>query len=90
MAALRASAELEPTLGDRLRKARMVAGLSKEEMAERLGVSRAAVSGYELDRHRPKLENLQKWAEICEVPFDWLCLGVSLTKWYSRGLGTAA
>jgi transcriptional regulator with XRE-family HTH domain len=90
MTDLRDSAELEPTLGDRLRKSRTVAGLSRTEMARTMGVSRATLSGYELDSHRPKIETLQKWAETCEVPFDWLCIGRSLTKWYSRHVGTAA
>jgi transcriptional regulator with XRE-family HTH domain len=90
MSELRASTELEPTLGDRLRKSRTVAGLSRADMALRVGVSRSALNGYELDSHRPKIETLEKWAETCEVPFDWLCIGRSSTKWYSRSVGTAA
>jgi len=82
MADFRDSAVMEWTLGDRLRKARRVAGMTTEDMAARVGKSRQAVNGYEQDSHAPALAVLAAWAEATEVPFDWLCLGQSSTKWY--------
>ena len=63
------------TLGDRLRKARRVAGFSTEEMGKRVGVSRQAINSYELDARSPKLPTLLKWAEETGAPFDWVCRG---------------
>jgi transcriptional regulator with XRE-family HTH domain len=66
-----------------MRKARRVAGFSTEEMAERVGVSRSAVTAYELDRRSPKVPTLHRWADATETPFDWICLGERSTRWYS-------
>lgn len=77
------SALLKQTLGDRLRKSRSVAGLTPQEMASIIGKSHAAVTAYERDQRSPGLDTIQKWAEITEVPPDWLAFGQSSTKWYS-------
>jgi transcriptional regulator with XRE-family HTH domain len=52
-------------------------------MAERVGVSRSAVTAYELDRRSPKVPTLHRWADATETPFDWICLGERSTRWYS-------
>jgi transcriptional regulator with XRE-family HTH domain len=73
-------------LGDRLRKARLSAGLDQRDIADYLGMSHAAVGFYELDRRVPKLAVLRVWALRCGVPLDWLRYGSVLespsTKWY--------
>ena len=60
------------TLGDRLIKARKHAGLSQAEMADYLGVSRAAISAWENDENEPRASVLRRWALRCEVTLDWL------------------
>lgn len=50
--------ELYREFGRRLRHARKRAGLSQEDLAERLGVSRAAVANIELGRQRVALHQL--------------------------------
>lgn len=60
------------TLGDRLTKARSTAGISVQEMADRLGVSRNTISNYEAERTRPPLAVLILWSQFCEVPEWWL------------------
>src|SRR5438128_7623407 len=67
------------TFGERMRKARETAGLDRETMAERIGVSPEAIRKWEYDRAKPRdvLEIARKWAEVTGVPDAWL-LGVNL------------
>lgn len=54
----------EWTLGDRIRRARRHAGMDRLELAEKLGVSRAAVGYWENDRSQPArlMETVEKLA----------------------------
>jgi transcriptional regulator with XRE-family HTH domain len=64
------------TLGARIRRARMDAGFNTQiKFADRLGVSRQAVSIWEKDKSHPSAERLRKIAEICNVDFDHLATG---------------
>jgi transcriptional regulator with XRE-family HTH domain len=58
-------------LGDHLRKARMSAGLSQEELALRLGITSRSVTNYETDRRRPPAATLTAWAAATSVPLWW-------------------
>jgi transcriptional regulator with XRE-family HTH domain len=49
---------------DRLRIARIRAGLEQDEMAEVLGVSTSTVSNWEHGRTKPKLAFIAAWAQI--------------------------
>ena len=60
------------TTGDRLRKARELAGISSIEMAEHLGVSRNTVTNYEHDNTRPPLMAIRAYAAETGVPIEWL------------------
>lgn len=60
------------TLGDRLRKARIQAGLSQSELADDLGISQRSISVYEADEHPPKRPVLVSWALRCGVDLSWL------------------
>lgn len=73
------------TLGDRLAKAREHAGLTQEEMAERMGVSHSSIAKYENDAAQPRqfLTRMQEWADICEVELNWL-LGLD-SAWAASG-----
>ena len=46
------------TYGERIRQEREAKGLTQEELAEALGVSRQAVSKWETDIASPDMENL--------------------------------
>ena len=46
------------TLGEKLKNARKNAGLSQEQLAEKLCVSRAAVAKWETDKGLPDIMNL--------------------------------
>lgn len=62
------------TLGDRLMLARKKAGISREEMAELLGVTPGAVGHWESDLRQPKdlLGTVQKWGKFTHTPWPWL------------------
>jgi transcriptional regulator with XRE-family HTH domain len=63
------------TLGDRLRKARDWAGITRDELADELGVHARTISSYELDQTKPKKAFLRQWALHTGVPYGWLVDG---------------
>ena len=60
------------SLGDRLRKAREIAGLTQQELADAIGVARRSVVSYETGRTLPNRPVLFSWATACNVEFGWL------------------
>ena len=52
------------TLGEKIKACRQRAGLSQEKLAERVGVSRQAVTKWEAGQSVPTGENLRRLAEI--------------------------
>ena len=60
------------TLGAKLQSLRKQSGMSQETLASQLGVSRQAVSRWELDISLPETENIIKLAKIFNVSFDYL------------------
>lgn len=63
------------TLGERIALARKKAGLSQEQLGERLGVSRQAVSKWESSQANPDVAYVAELCRICGVSCDWLLLG---------------
>lgn len=66
------------SLGDRLRKVRLTAGLDQRQFAEALGVQPGSLAAWETDRSTPrKLVDIAKTIEkVTGVPAAWT-LGVS-------------
>ena len=60
------------TLGQRIHELRTAAGLSQEQLAERLNVSRQAVSRWERDETMPETEKVVALADIFGVTTDYL------------------
>lgn len=60
------------TLGTKLKNARKNAGLSQEQLAERLCVSRAAVAKWETDKGLPDIMNLKAISRLLDVSIDVL------------------
>lgn len=58
-------------LGDRLRKARKLARLSQDQMAEKMGVSRPTISSWETGKTQPKVSQAERWGEETHAPFEW-------------------
>ncbi|MBQ2921625.1 MAG: helix-turn-helix transcriptional regulator [Tyzzerella sp.] len=59
-------------LGERIKECRQNAGLSQEKVAELVGVSRQAVTKWEVNQSAPNTENLFKLAEIFGTTVDML------------------
>jgi transcriptional regulator with XRE-family HTH domain len=57
-------------IGKKLQQLRKGRKLSQQELADKLGVSRATVSNYEVGRRAPHLSELQRFAEFYGVGLD--------------------
>lgn len=60
------------TFGEKLKKARVEAGYTQDELATKLLVSRAAIAKWETDRGLPDIANLRAIAEVVGVSVDYL------------------
>ena len=67
-------------IGKNIRKCRVNADLSQDELAARLFVSRQTISNYETGRSRPDIETLAKLADILDVDIYELIYGVTYQK----------
>ena len=59
-------------LSQKLKELRKKQGLTQLELAERLFVSRQAISGWEAGTSRPSTENLQFLSKLYNVPMEYL------------------
>jgi transcriptional regulator with XRE-family HTH domain len=76
--AAREGAIPEWTLGWRLNRALGHAGMSTQEMADYLGLSRGMISRFVNDRGRaPRIGYVRLWAERTGVSLQWLLDGTS-------------
>jgi transcriptional regulator with XRE-family HTH domain len=66
------TALLKRTLGERLAKSRHVAQLGQQDIADLLGVSRRTVVRWENDEGFPRVDQVEKWAELTDVPLLWI------------------
>ena len=66
-------------IGRRLAALRQDEGLNQEELAERLGVSRQAVSKWERGESTPDITNLVALSELYGVSIDYLAKGCGAT-----------
>ena len=64
------------TLPQRLQELRKAAGLSQEDLAARLGLSRQAVSKWETGQGKPDLDNLLRLSQLYHVSTDYILTGV--------------
>lgn len=62
-------------LGARLQKLRRQAGMSQQELADQLHVSRQSISKWELGTATPDLDNLVRLSKLFGVSLDELVLG---------------
>lgn len=60
------------TLGDRLRKAREIAGLNQTQLADELEIARNSVGRYESGDYDPPRTVIIAWALRTGVDFEWL------------------
>ena len=60
------------TFGEKLTEARKQAGLTQQQFAEKLSVSRSAVAKWESDRGMPDVDNLKTMSRLLSVSLDYL------------------
>lgn len=63
------------TFGDRLAAAREAAGLTQDACAEKLGVKKSVIAGWEDDLKEPRANRLQMLAGLLSVSITWLLTG---------------
>ena len=60
------------TLGEKIKEARKQCGLSQEQLAEKMAVSRSAVATWEANNGLPDVDNLKALAQLLNVSVDYL------------------
>ena len=60
------------TLGEKIKEARKEAGLSQEQLAEKMSVSRSAIAKWETDKGIPDVNNLKVMSQLLGVSIDYL------------------
>lgn len=60
------------TFGGKLKEARKESGLSQEQLAEKISVSRSAVAKWESDKGMPDIGNLKAIAALLDTSIDYL------------------
>ena len=63
-------------IADRIQYLRKQKGYSQEELAERMGVSRQAVSKWESEQSTPDVEKIIAMSELFEVTTDYILKGI--------------
>lgn len=60
------------TIGEKITHLRIVSGLSQDELAKQLGVSRQSLSKWENDETQPQLDNIKQLCELFKISADEL------------------
>lgn len=60
------------SIGKRIKECREKVGLTQEELAKLLGVSKGAIGNYESDASYPKIENMTKLFDILKTDANFL------------------
>ena len=63
---------MKMTLGEKIKEARKQCGLSQEQLAEKMAVSRSAVAKWEANNGLPDVDNLKALAQLLNVSVDYL------------------
>ena len=64
---MRKNAKLPKSLGKKIQKIRKTTGLTQEELAEKVGISRAYMGYIEQGRYSASLEVIEKVARVLKV-----------------------
>jgi len=74
-------------IGERLRFSREQKRMNQEEVAGLLGISRKSVVNHESGANRPSASLLKRYAELYQIPWDWLLTGKSAEAGSRSGSG---
>lgn len=67
------------SMSKRLQELRRKEELSQEELAERIGVSRQAISKWESEQSSPDIENIVRLSEVFNTSTDYILKGIQPT-----------
>jgi transcriptional regulator with XRE-family HTH domain len=59
-------------LGNRLKEERKNKGMTQEEVAQKINISRASYAYYEAGKKQPSLDTLKKLGDLFKVSLDYL------------------
>lgn len=65
------------SFGSRLREARKNAGLTQQELAEKIGTAKSTIAGYEKDAREPNVIKIWEIIKALNVSGEWLLGGTS-------------
>lgn len=65
------------TIADRIKRARLLAGLDQDDVAEACGVARPTVSAWETGKTEPKFSSLVRVARLTGQPLEWFAAAVN-------------
>lgn len=71
------------TMGERIRFLRKKKGLSQEQLAQEIGVTKSTISKYELDARFPKHSTLDDFCRVFNVDFYMMLTGKTKSEWTS-------
>lgn len=74
------------SIGKQIAELRKQKGLTQENVAEKCGVSRQAVTKWESDEGTPQIDNLIELADLFNVSLDYLIRGKDTAVEYKRGM----
>ena len=63
-------------IADRIQNLRKLRGISQEQLADRLGVSRQTISKWESEQSTPDMEKIILLSDYFEVTTDYLLKGI--------------
>ena len=66
------------TIADRIQSLRKAKGISQEELADKIGVSRQAISKWESEQSSPDLEKIILLSDYFDVTTDYLLKGIEV------------
>ena len=72
---------------DRIQHLRKVKGISQEELADKIGVSRQAVSKWESEQSIPDLDKIIIMSDYFEVTTDYILKGIETKKVFKEITG---
>ncbi len=60
------------TLGEKIKEARKQCGLTQEQLADKMAISRSAIAKWESNKGLPDVDNLKVLAKLLNVSVDYL------------------
>lgn len=67
-------------IADRIQSLRKVKGITQEELADEIGISRQAVSKWESEQSTPDLDKIIAMSEYFDVTTDYILKGIEIPK----------